>query len=167
MKVKDVRQALPPHATARPHLPLLPQDQTARRDDSRGEWHNIARPQNILRQTEVKYEDDNLSVNCLTPTQEKTNEAKAPAGWRRGYAADCKSVKTGSIPVPASILFQCLERRAPLRGVLRLQYRLQFCSRCTPLACASFTKTASVSCRGELPSGQCRGMLALSDGKDL
>lgn len=24
------------------------------------------------------------------------------AGWRRGYAADCKSVKTGSIPVPAS-----------------------------------------------------------------
>lgn len=25
------------------------------------------------------------------------------AGWRRGYAPDCKSVKTGSIPVPASI----------------------------------------------------------------
>ena len=30
--------------------------------------------------------------------------APPPAGWRRGYAADCKSVKTGSIPVPASIL---------------------------------------------------------------
>ena len=30
------------------------------------------------------------------------NGAPLSAGWRRGYAADCKSVKTGSIPVPAS-----------------------------------------------------------------
>ena len=30
------------------------------------------------------------------------------AGWRRGYAADCKSVKTGSIPVPASIYLVAL-----------------------------------------------------------
>ena len=32
-----------------------------------------------------------------------SRKSKALAGWRRGYAADCKSVKTGSIPVPASI----------------------------------------------------------------
>ena len=34
------------------------------------------------------------------------------AGWRRGYAADCKSVKTGSIPVPAS-------KASPFRGQVR------------------------------------------------
>ena len=34
------------------------------------------------------------------------------AGWRRGYAADCKSVKTGSIPVPASIPFQICDGKA-------------------------------------------------------
>ena len=51
---------------------------------------------------EPKQELDNLIDNRLTASQEKPNEAKAPAGWRRGYAADCKSVKTGSIPVPAS-----------------------------------------------------------------
>lgn len=39
----------------------------------------------------------------LTPQTGKPNDDKPPAGWRRGYAADCKSVKTGSIPVPASI----------------------------------------------------------------
>ncbi len=56
-----------------------------------------------MNRTEPKRERDNRSDNRLTPASEKLNEAKAPAGWRRGYAADCKSVKTGSIPVPASI----------------------------------------------------------------
>ena len=27
----------------------------------------------------------------------------SPAGWQSGYAAACKAVYTGSIPVPASI----------------------------------------------------------------
>jgi hypothetical protein len=30
---------------------------------------------------------------------------QSPAGWRSGDAADCKSVYTGSIPVPASTLY--------------------------------------------------------------
>lgn len=42
-------------------------------------------------------------ITPLTPSTENPSKRKAPAGWRRGYAADCKSVKTGSIPVPASI----------------------------------------------------------------
>ena len=37
-------------------------------------------------------------MNALTPSYQITQ-----AGWRSGYAADCKSVYTGSIPVPASI----------------------------------------------------------------
>ena len=43
-------------------------------------------------------------ITPLTPSTENPSKRKAPAGWRRGYAADCKSVKTGSIPVPASTL---------------------------------------------------------------
>jgi hypothetical protein len=30
---------------------------------------------------------------------------QSPAGWRSGDAADCKSVYTGSIPVPASTIY--------------------------------------------------------------
>src|SRR5690606_34707796 len=40
----------------------------------------------------------------LTAAAENPSKREAPAGWRRGYAADCKSVKTGSIPVPASTI---------------------------------------------------------------
>jgi len=45
---------------------------------------------------------DTKSDTALTSAPEKPNEHSGEAGWRRGYAADCKSVKTGSIPVPAS-----------------------------------------------------------------
>jgi hypothetical protein len=41
------------------------------------------------------------------------------AGWRRGYAADCKSVKTGSIPVPASRVLPPNSRRPAIRPPLR------------------------------------------------
>lgn len=57
-----------------------------------------------MNRTEPKQERDNWIDNRLTPSAEISNELKLSAGWRRGYAADCKSVKTGSIPVPASIL---------------------------------------------------------------
>ena len=43
------------------------------------------------------------------------------AGWRRGYAPDCKSVKTGSIPVPASKFPHPVEYEAA-----------QGCSSCRP-----------------------------------
>ena len=58
-----------------------------------------------MNRTEPKRERDNRVDKRLTPDLKKPNEPKAPAGWRRGYAADCKSVKTGSIPVPASIIY--------------------------------------------------------------
>ncbi len=61
-----------------------------------------------MNRTEPEQERDGRSDKRLTMPPEKPNEAKAPAGWRRGYAADCKSVKTGSIPVPASKYFQSL-----------------------------------------------------------
>lgn len=51
---------------------------------------------------------------ALTAHPEKPNEPGAPAGWRRGYAADCKSVKTGSIPVPASKAFHRLTQLCAL-----------------------------------------------------
>lgn len=54
-----------------------------------------------------KHDEAGIDID-LTPAAEKSTEAMAPAGWRRGYAADCKSVKTGSIPVPASKFFQAL-----------------------------------------------------------
>ena len=47
-------------------------------------------------------------ITPLTPLPENPSKREAPAGWRRGYAADCKSVKTGSIPVPASKFFNGL-----------------------------------------------------------
>lgn len=53
--------------------------------------------------TGTEQEPDNRSDNRLTASRQNPNETSTPAGWRRGYAADCKSVKTGSIPVPASI----------------------------------------------------------------
>ncbi|GEM_PF-4346418 len=49
-------------------------------------------------------------ITPLTAPGENPSKREAPAGWRRGYAADCKSVKTGSIPVPASKSFQHLGR---------------------------------------------------------
>lgn len=49
------------------------------------------------------------------------------AGWRRGYAADCKSVKTGSIPVPASIFWLRLQlitfASLPSVSLFRLLFR--------------------------------------------
>lgn len=49
-----------------------------------------------MNRTEPKQERDNRSDNRLTPPLEKPNEAKAPAGWRRGYAADCKASRLPS-----------------------------------------------------------------------
>jgi hypothetical protein len=43
---------------------------------------------------------------CMARPHRLGNPYLSAAGWRRGYAADCKSVKTGSIPVPASKSFQ-------------------------------------------------------------
>ena len=57
-----------------------------------------------MNETGPDQERDIRRDNALTLSAEKPNQSKLPAGWRRGYAADCKSVKTGSIPVPASIL---------------------------------------------------------------
>ena len=45
---------------------------------------------------------DNRTDNCLRPVLSKPNETTGSASWRSGYAADCKSVYTGSIPVLAS-----------------------------------------------------------------
>lgn len=56
--------------------------------------------------TSTERESDNPTDNRLTLAGEKPNQHKLSAGWRRGYAADCKSVKTGSIPVPASTPLQ-------------------------------------------------------------
>ncbi len=44
----------------------------------------------------------------LTPDPEKPNPYPREATWRSGYAADCKSVHTGSIPVVASNPFKGL-----------------------------------------------------------
>lgn len=41
--------------------------------------------------TEPKQERDNWIDNRLTPSEEKPNERNSEAGWRRGYAADCKA----------------------------------------------------------------------------
>lgn len=40
--------------------------------------------------------------NSLTRRLENPKQHWLPASWRSGYAADCKSVYTGSIPVLAS-----------------------------------------------------------------
>ena len=54
--------------------------------------------------TRTEQEPDNRGDNLLTLSATNPSETSTPAGWRRGYAADCKSVQTGSIPVPASTL---------------------------------------------------------------
>ena len=41
--------------------------------------------------------------NTVAPRSESAYENSPLASWRSGYAADCKSVYTGSIPVLASI----------------------------------------------------------------
>ena len=49
-----------------------------------------------------------LQEGC-TPTEVKLSgwhRTTVQASWRSGYAADCKSVYTGSIPVLASKCFQ-------------------------------------------------------------
>lgn len=51
-------------------------------------------------------ERDRRSDNRLTLPREKSNGCILKAGGQAGYAADCKSVETGSIPVPASRSFQ-------------------------------------------------------------
>ncbi len=47
---------------------------------------------------------DNRTDNCLRPVLSKSNETTGSASWRSGYAADCKSVYTGSIPGLAGAL---------------------------------------------------------------
>ena len=49
---------------------------------------------------------DNLSDIRLRLVSGIAKDIKALASWRSGYAADCKSVYTGSIPVLASTYFQ-------------------------------------------------------------
>jgi hypothetical protein len=39
---------------------------------------------------------------ALTSSAGLTNQSGTEAGGQAGYALDCKSMKTGSIPVPAS-----------------------------------------------------------------
>ena len=57
--------------------------------------------------------------NRLTRLKTKPRHCAARATWRSGYAADCKSVYTGSIPVVAS--------KVPLSGVLTVpEFRLDF-----------------------------------------
>ena len=41
-------------------------------------------------------------ITPLTPFRENHSKRSIAVGWRSGYAPDCKSVKTGSIPVPTS-----------------------------------------------------------------
>lgn len=48
----------------------------------------------------------NEVITPLTLPNENLSKRCAEVGWRRGYAPDCKSVKTGSIPVPTSKRFQ-------------------------------------------------------------
>ena len=55
-----------------------------------------------MNRTSPEQEPDNRTDNPLTIQSHISKENNGEAGWRRGYAADCKSVKTGSIPVPAS-----------------------------------------------------------------
>ena len=69
-----------------------------------------------MNRTRPERERDNRSDNRLTVTAEKPNGNTSEAGWRRGYAADCKSVKTGSIPVPAS--------KSPIRALILLRFFL-------------------------------------------
>ena len=42
------------------------------------------------------------AITLLTPISENHSKRSIAVGWRSGYAPDCKSVKTGSIPVPTS-----------------------------------------------------------------
>ena len=58
--------------------------------------------------TGTEQEPDNQGDNRLQKESDMTKETRASASWRSGYAADCKSVYTGSIPVLASNLFQGL-----------------------------------------------------------
>ena len=46
---------------------------------------------------------DDKTDNHLHSISRNTKQTSASASWRSGYAADCKSVYTGSIPVLASI----------------------------------------------------------------
>ncbi len=58
-----------------------------------------------MNRTSTERETDNRCDNRLRSDSIEAKETKASASWRSGYAADCKSVYTGSIPVLASILF--------------------------------------------------------------
>ena len=63
------------------------------------------------------------AISPLTPRAETPSKRGKAVGWRRGYAPDCKSVKTGSIPVPASISFNDLaDMAAP-----RVSHRVSGC----------------------------------------
>ena len=77
-------------------------------------------------------------ITPLTARPENPSKPEAPAGWRRGYAADCKSVKTGSIPVPASKSFQEL---VPFRAFPSFR-RLQFRSLCAPFRLCKLDQNA-------------------------
>jgi hypothetical protein len=52
--------------------------------------------------------------NTLTPVLTKSTQPNSLATWRSGYAADCKSVHTGSIPVVASNKINQLGRRGSM-----------------------------------------------------
>ena len=53
---------------------------------------------------------ENSVVLVLRLSDENPKKIMTSASWRSGYAADCKSVYTGSIPVLASSLFSDLDR---------------------------------------------------------
>ena len=55
-----------------------------------------------MNRTETERKPDNWTDNHLRTVSRKSMETMASASWRSGYAADCKSVYTGSIPVLAS-----------------------------------------------------------------
>ena len=83
--------------------------------------------------TEPKHEREDRCDNLLTAPVGKSNETKLEAGWRRGYAADCKSVKTGSIPVPASkihyisISYLSFPAENPYRPALQIDLHVLEC----------------------------------------
>ena len=57
----------------------------------------------LLNDISLRYQQRHFVVVCyLAPRRSLVYPAAQAASWRSGYAADCKSVYTGSIPVLAS-----------------------------------------------------------------
>ena len=57
----------------------------------------------------------------MTPSREKLNKPNSEAGGQAGYAPDCKSVKIGSIPIPASKFFQTVLQPSQAKGSLPVE----------------------------------------------